>query len=222
VHVSSIHAFQRLAEGQIVDETTPLAIDCSEGSYDQTKALGTVEILNAVAEGLDAVVACPTAVVGPYDFRGSLLGTALASFARRRLHVLVPGAYDFVDVRDVTDGLIRAAQYGQGGELYILSGTYASLPLAKAMVQEVADVHSGHVILPWRIALSLARVAELAYRTMRAKPKFTAYALRTLRESAHFSSEKARTKLGFTSRSLMTTFRDMLQWRYTRLSAQLT
>ena len=72
------------------------------------------------------------------------------------------------------------------------------------------------------MALSLARVAEVAYRTIKAQPKFTAYALRTLRESAHFSSDKARTRLGFTTRSLMMTFRDMLQWRYTRFAPQST
>lgn len=34
----------------------------------------------------------------------------------------IRGAYDFVDVRDVANGLILAAEKGQSGRNYILSG----------------------------------------------------------------------------------------------------
>lgn len=213
VHVSSIHAFQRMPEGTVVNETAPLATANAAGTYDQTKALGTVAVLEACQEGLDAVVACPTAIIGPYDYRGSLLGQALLNFARRKLHILVPGAYDFVDVRDVAHGLQQACLHGRCGEVYILSGTYATLVEAKTLVQETAQVRSHHLMLPWRMAMGFAAMMQHVYRWVRTTPRFTPYSLSTLRENALFSSAKAREELGFEPRPLGETIRDLLTWR---------
>ena len=212
VHVSSIHAFQRMPEGVVINETTPLAVESAEGTYDQTKAQGTQAILDAVQRGLNAVIACPTAIIGPYDFRGSLLGNALVNFAKRKLHLLVPGAYDFVDVRDIVNGLILAHDRGRLGEIYILSGTYATLAQAREAVQSVAGVHSGQITLPWRLALAFAAGMQHVYRLARTTPQFTPYSLRTLAGNAHFSSDKAQQELGFSARPLTDTLRDMLAW----------
>ncbi|MGC9520499.1 MAG: NAD-dependent epimerase/dehydratase family protein [Anaerolineae bacterium] len=213
VHVSSIHAFRRMPEGVVVDETTPLALNNPAGTYDYTKARGTVAVLDAVNAGLDAVIVCPTAVIGPYDYRGSLLGNALLNFAKRQLHLLVPGAYDFVDVRDIARGLQCACREGERGEIYILSGTYATLLEAKSLIQEIAQVHSAHVLLPWRLAMAFADLMQHLYRLTGSKPQYTPYSLRTLHDNAHFSSEKARRDLGFTTRRLEQTLSDLLRWR---------
>ncbi len=213
VHVSSIHAFQRMPAGVVVDETTPLALENAAGTYDYTKAMGTVAVLDAVSAGLDAVIVCPTAIVGPHDYLDSLLGSALLNFAKRRLHFLVPGAYDFVDVRDIARGLQLAGREGQRGEIYILAGTHATLVEAKSLIQQIAHIHSAHVILPWRVALACADLLQHLYRLTGMTPQYTPYSLNTLRENAHFSSQKARRGLGFTTRKLEQTLSDLLLWR---------
>ncbi|MCU0519867.1 MAG: NAD-dependent epimerase/dehydratase family protein [Anaerolineae bacterium] len=213
VHVGSVHAFKRMPHGQVINEETPLALDSAAGTYDETKARGVAAMLDAVKQGLDAVVACPSAIIGPYDFLQSLLGKALSNFARHRVHLLVPGAYDFVDVRDVADGLIAAHDRGRTGEIYIVSGHYATLAEAKAIVQEAAGFHSGQIVLPWKLALAIARVMQHVYRMTKATPQFTPYSLRTLAANAQFSSAKAAAELGYRSRSLLETARDLLAWR---------
>ncbi|MBN1249867.1 MAG: NAD-dependent epimerase/dehydratase family protein [Anaerolineae bacterium] len=212
VHVSSIHAFRRMPAGVVVDEAMPLALESPEGTYDYTKAMGTVALLDAVRAGLDAVVVCPTAVIGPHDYRGSFLGNALLNFARRRLHFLIPGAYDFVDVRDIAQGLQLAACQGQPGEIYILAGTHASLIEVKTLIQGIARVHSAHVVLPWCVAMACADLLQHVYRLTGIKPKYTPYSLCTLRDNAHFSSQKARHGLGFETRALEQTLGDLLLW----------
>ncbi len=84
-----------------------------QGAYDASKARASLAVLEAIAGGLDAVIVCPTAVAGPYDFHGSETGRAIQLYMRPGLKFLVDGAYDFVDVRDVARGCILAACQGQ-------------------------------------------------------------------------------------------------------------
>lgn len=64
----------------------------------------------------------PSGVIDPYDYRVSQMGHVILNFARGELKGSVDGAYDFVDVQDVTEGMILAAQNGINGKIYILSG----------------------------------------------------------------------------------------------------
>ena len=44
-----------------------------------------------------------------------------------RLPAIVKGGYDFVDVRDITDVIISAAEKGRIGECYILSNRFVRI-----------------------------------------------------------------------------------------------
>jgi dihydroflavonol-4-reductase len=74
VYTSSIHAIRRVETG-VVDECVPYDAENPYGEYDRSKAEATLEVLNAARSGLDATVVCPTGVIGPYDFRGSMMAT---------------------------------------------------------------------------------------------------------------------------------------------------
>jgi dihydroflavonol-4-reductase len=213
VHVSSIHAFSRLPDGAIVDETTPLALATAAGSYDRSKAEGTLVVREAIEEGLDAVIVHPTAIIGPYDYLGSELGKAILGFAQRHLQLLVHGAYDFIDVRDIVDGMVLARERGRQGQAYILSGTYATIPELSALVQRVAGIHTAHLVLPKCVAMVFAQLMQHVYSLTGSIPQFTPYSLRTLYDNARFSSGKARDELGFGTRPLADTIGDTLLWR---------
>ena len=44
------------------------------GAYDRSKARQRWMFSRQARRELDAVIACPTGVIGPYDFRGSMMG----------------------------------------------------------------------------------------------------------------------------------------------------
>lgn len=213
VHVSSIHAFERVPHGVVIDERVPLVDENPVGVYDKTKADGTRALLRVVEAGLDAVVVCPTGVIGPHDYLGSEMGNLILNFARKKLHVTINGAYDFVDVRDVAQGLMAAAARGRKGELYILSGARIEILQIKQMVQDMLGIHSPHLILPPQLAEGLAVFSEWFYRLTHGIPQLTRYSLRTLQDNCHFSHAKAREELGYAPRPLAETFRDILAWR---------
>ncbi len=221
VHVSSIHAFQTMPQGTITDETTPLALDAPPDCYNRTKAEGTVRMLDAVAQGLDAVIICPTGIIGPHDYLQSEMGVLIRNFARRRLHVLIDGGYDFVDVRDVVNGLLGAADRGERGELYILSGFNTPLTQIHRIVQELAGIRTPTFIVPFQLARVTARWMERLYRWSNSVPRFTTYSLDTVRENAIFSHEKATRTFDYQPRPLRETVKDVLAWRQ-RLQAEPT
>ena len=212
VHISSIHAFKRVPSGTTLDETVPFAPDSPAGAYDRTKAEGTLAVLQAVRQGLDAVIVCPTGVIGPHDYLTSEMGQTILDFAKRKLHFLVDGAYDFVDVRDVAQGLILAREKGRPGEVYILSGAHVKLVQLKKVVQEVVGVRSPAVVLPFGLAHLVATLSERFYRWTGATPRLTRYALRTVQESSDFRCDKARRELGYTPRPLRDSIADTLAW----------
>ena len=69
VYTSSIHAIVGPPHGTIIDKTFPFDPDRTRGDYDRSKAQATLEVLKAVERGLDAVIVCPTGVIGPYDYK---------------------------------------------------------------------------------------------------------------------------------------------------------
>ena len=127
VYASSIHALAEPPHGHVVDESCPCDPSRIAMAYSRSKARGTLEIMEVMQKGLDAVVVLPTGMIGPYDFKPSETGRMIVDYVAGRIPARVEGGYDFVDVRDVAEGHILAAENGKPGEKYILSGEWISL-----------------------------------------------------------------------------------------------
>lgn len=211
VYTSSIHALSRDWKGKI-NEKVPFDPNNPVGVYDRTKAEASLAVLDAVRAGLDAVIVCPTGVIGPHDYRGSEMGDLLMDWLRRRMHFLVKGAYDFVDVRDVARGHIRACDRGKTGEVYILSGRQIKVLELKKMVQEVLGRRIISITVPIWMAKIGAKIMPPYYRLTKKKPKFTDYSLETLQSNSDVSCEKAKRELGYKPRNLATTIKDTVMW----------
>jgi len=211
VYTSSIHALSRDWKGKI-DESVPFDPDNPVGGYDRTKAAASLSVLDAVKEGLDAVIVCPTGVIGPHDYRGSEMGELLTDWLRRKLHFLVTGAYDFVDVRDVARGHILACEHGRAGEVYILSGRQIKVLELKKLVQDALGYRIVTVTIPMWIAKIGSKITPLYYDLTKKTPKFTDYSLKTLQSNSNISCEKAKRELGYNPRALAATIKDTVRW----------
>ncbi len=213
LYTSSIHAFRRLPENELViDESHPIDPKGSLGAYDRSKAEATLEALSSARNGQDVVIVCPTGVIGPGDYRGSEMGQVLVDCDREGPQLYVDGGYDFVDVRDVARGMILAAERGKPGECYILSGQQVSVIDLIQEVRRVTRKPVRAIWLPLWLARFAAIFAPLYYQISRRRPLFTPYSLATLNSNSQISSAKARRELGYTTRPLPETIRDTLQW----------
>jgi dihydroflavonol-4-reductase len=211
VYTSSIHAIKRVEKG-VIDETLPYDPENPYGEYDRAKAEATLEVQQAAQTGLEAVIACPTGVIGPYDFRGSLMGDVIHEAAESKPTLYVDGAYDFVDVRDVADGLIAAAEKGKRSESYILSGQKISVRYLLETVREITGRHFFQMKIPFDLARFAALFTPMYYSYARVTPRFTPYSLEVLRSNANISHAKATRELGYKPRPIYDSIRDAVRW----------
>lgn len=213
VHVSSVHAFNMNPRDEVLDETRPQVGDSPEHSaYDRSKALGERAVRDAVDAGLDAVIVNPTGIMGPVDFGPSRLGQLLAELAAGKLPALLDGGFDFVDVRDVADGVIAAGERGRRGENYILGNTWYSLRELAGMVAAVTGRRAPALVTPVWAARAGVPFARFLARLSKTEPLFTRESLEVLCSNRSISSRRARSELGFSPRPLPQTVADTLAW----------
>ena len=212
VYTSSIHAIARAPHGVTMDESLGFDQNNPYGEYDRSKAAASLEVQKAATAGLDAVIVCPTGVIGPYDFRGSEMGEVIRSASEARTMFYVEGAYDFVDVRDVADGMIAAHAHGRRGESYILSGNKISMRYLLETVREVTGKAFASFKMPFSLAEFAAKFTPYYYRWSKAKPRFTPYSLEVLQSNSNISHAKAARELGYQSRPAIETIADTVRW----------
>jgi dihydroflavonol-4-reductase len=212
IHFSSIHAFQQHPHDSELDEHRPL-VTTTGFAYDRSKAEGERIVRDASKNGLDAVILNPTAILGPDDPEPSLTGKAILQLYYRKVPSLVPGGYDWVDVRDVVQGAISAMERGRKGEKYLLSGAYCSLPDLSKLISTIGKVKTPGIVVPFWLAHAGLPFVTGYSKISGTEPLYTRESLVIIKEgSKRITNEKARKELGFAPRPLATTITDFISY----------
>ena len=212
VHFSSIHAFNHQPLSEILDERRPV-VGPEAFSYDRSKAEGENIVLEAAKDGFPSLVICPTAIIGPADYEPSLTGKAILDLYNGKIPALVPGGYNWVDVRDVVDGCISSIDKGTNGEKYLLSGTWRSIKDVSELITKVSGKKTVSAIMPFWIARVGLPFINLYGKITGTEPLYTSESLKIIQNgNRNISNQKARKELGFISRSLEETMKDLLAW----------
>ena len=213
VYVNSVHAITEKPNNELMTEINHFEPERVTGQYAKTKAEIANYVLKTVKEkNLNACVIHPSGIIGPNDFGNSHLTQLIIDFATGRLKACVKGGYDFVDVRDVADGIINACEKGRKGECYILSNRYVEIKELLDTISEVMHIKKIKTILPMWIAKLTAPLSEMYYAILKEAPLYTKYSLYTLQSNSHFSNEKAKKELGYKNRELKETIKDTTAW----------
>lgn len=200
VYVSSVAAVGH--DGTALDETHWNTE--SENAYYKSKILSEQAAWQcAEALGLNMVSVLPSAMVGPNA--GSLTDTmGFLQTVRQRQMPFDPGfRFNFVDVRDVADGMIRAAEKGRAGQRYILANVRSS-PLSDLIA--AANTHTpGYrqpVSAPRWLLLGVAWLQERWARWVGKPAQLLLSQVRLFHNVAQeYDITKAKNELGFNPRS---------------------
>ena len=212
IYVSSVHAIPEKAKGEVISEVDHFDPQAVVGLYARTKSEASAYVLQAAEKGLNLSIVHPSGICGPFDHGKGHLTTLVIDYFSGHLPVGVIGGYDFVDVRDVANGIVACCEKGKPGECYILSNRYYSVREILGMLYQLTGIKEIKVYLPIRLILPIASLTE-AYAKMRQHtPLFTAYSLYTLNSNAIFSHAKATAELSYTAREMRESLNDTIDW----------
>ena len=212
VHFSSIHALEQFPLDETLDETRPLVSETGT-IYDQTKAQAERIVLEGGQHGLEVVVVSPTGIIGPHDYKPSLMGKGIIALYCGTLPALVPGGFDWVDVRDVIHGAIQACHQGISGERYLLSGHWISMKQMAVMIEGISGNSPPKLMAPFWLARLGLPVIHAYNRLNGTADLYTSESLSALEKAnKNISHQKASMELDFHPRPLRETLEDTFQW----------
>ncbi len=212
IHFSSIHAHCQQPLDSPMDELRPLIDSPQYLPYDRSKAAGEIEVLKGIERGLDAIIINPTGGIGPYDYKPSHFGEALLALANGKMPALVESGFNWVDVRDVSLGAIKAEEQAPAGSKYILSGHWVSICDVAEMVAEITGTSKPAMVCPMWLAHAGAPLFTAYARCFGKRPLFTKVSLDSLCGNRAISREKAELELGYRPRPFKETLFDTLKW----------
>jgi len=212
VYVSSVHAIPEGKKGFIIKEITQFNPKMVRGGYAKSKAIASQTVLDAVKDkGLDAVLVHPSGIAGPNDGSTTHMTQMVQDYKNGRIPMGVKGGYDFVDVRDVADGIAAAAVTGKTGNAYILANKFYT-------VSEILDCLHGlgqgkrirRTVPMWVAKLGLPFLS-LQAKIANKRPLYSRYSLYALGANSIFCIEKAKSELGYSPRCIKDTLKDMVE-----------
>jgi dihydroflavonol-4-reductase len=212
IHFSSIHSFRQEPLESELNESRDLELR-SDVSYDRSKALSQKFMMEASTGDLEIVVINPTAVIGPNDFKPSLTGSAIIRLYKGVIPALIPGGYDWVDVRDVCNAAIKAMTCGLPGECYLVGGSYQSLRVMVHEIEKLGGHRPPRIELPFWTARIGVPFLNLHSAIRKTEPLYTSVSLYTLEKShRNISHAKAAAVLGHNPRPFAETLADTIAW----------
>jgi dihydroflavonol-4-reductase len=140
------------------------------------------------------------------------MGQVFMDLYRGSLPSLVQGGFDFVDIRDVVQGLISCAERGRTGDSYLMSGRYITIPELARIAETVTGRRSPRFNSPMWLARIAAPFFQGYAQVRGTEPLYTGESLSTLRRRCTIDSSKAERELGFASRDVEETVRDLYSW----------
>ena len=212
IHFSSIEAVDRHAYSVPIDESFPLDTLEKASPYARSKVMGEQLVMEVIKEGFDAVIVNPAGIIGPFDFKFGKSTQAVISICKGKLPILVHGAANWVDVRDVAKAVVAALVMAPKGERYMLSGHKIDLKtFVKTIEAEILRTKT-RIYLPIWVVDMFIPVASLYYRLVNKEPLITHVSLDALKGNWDISSEKAKRDLSFETRPFQDTISDMIRW----------
>lgn len=183
------------------------------GPYSRSKRWGEAEARAAAGRGPPVVIVRPTVPVGPGD-RGPTPPTRmLLGYLNGRWPGYLEQELDLVDVRDLADGHLRAAERGRTGEPYLLAGTRLRLGELLRSLEEITGLEMPSRRIPYPLALAAAAAGTFAADHLTGRPPAAPLeGVRLARLPPARDDGRARRELGFRSRPLRTSLTDAIRW----------
>lgn len=212
-YLSSVHAHHSPGLNGTMNENTPYVGADNRSAYDRSKAAAEKAVLAARDRGLNTLIFNPTAVIGPYDFKPGLSGQMVLRLARKKIPMLTPLGFDWVDARDVANAVVHAMEQEISNEKFMLPGSWCSVQELAEIICRYAKVPAPRFTAPFWLARTGVPFIGLYSRMTGQAPLYTYESLRTLEETCqNVEGNHAARMLQYRPRLLEETIADTVNW----------
>ena len=215
VHISST-ATLRGQPGELTDETM-WRREAEADDYQRSKILSDQEVYKFLKSHPDfwAAFVLPGWMHGPGDSGPTSAGQTVLDFLHRKLPGVPPGSFSVVDVRDVADAAIRAAETGKRAERYLAAGRAVTMAELFTELEQVSGIKAPRNKVPMAALYLIGAISELRARITR-QPALISWATVQLlvkeADRQHFDHSKSQRELGIRFREIQETLRDAIGW----------
>ena len=197
VYCSSVGTLGIPKDGSSGTETTPVALKDMVGHYKRSKFLAEQEALQAAERGVPVVIVNPSTPVGPNDIKPTETGRLITRFLNDEMPGYVDTGLNLIDVDDVADGHLRAADRGRVGEKYILGHRNMTLRQILETLAALTGKPAPRARIPYGVALAAAQLNEFFLGAVLGRePSIPVEGVRMAGKKMFFDSSKAVRELG--------------------------
>jgi dihydroflavonol-4-reductase len=212
VYTSSVGALGLHPDGRPADETTPVTLKDMVGHYKKSKFLAERVADEWVAKGLPVVIVNPSTPVGEGDLKPTATGKMIVDFLKRKIPGYVDTGLNLVDVRDVAQGHLLAAQKGKVGEKYILGNRNMSLEEIFTTLAEISGLPAPKFEIPHWLPMGVAAVETTFCRLTGFEPRVPLESVKLSRHKMYFDGSKAVRELGMPQTPVEEALRRAVDW----------
>lgn len=214
VHCSSVAAVKVPDDHVAVDETSEYSsLEQVVGDYKKSKYLSDVLARRlGKEEGLPVVVVNPAAPIGPRDIKPTPTGKIVVDFMNGKMPSYIDTGMNVVHVDDVAMGHWLAATKGRVGERYILGGENITLKQVLDLLAAATGLPGPKFKTPYAVAYAFGAVDTAIARWRGVEPMAPLDAIKMAKHYMWFSSEKAKSELGYSSRPAAVALKDAADW----------
>ncbi len=214
VHTSSIAAVGSRPGMELADETVGFNDWDIADDYVLSKYVAELEALSFAGPDLEVVSVNPAFPFGGNDTAPTPTGKLVLDIIEGRLPFFIAGGFNAVDVRDVAEGHLLGAMYGESGRRYILGGHNVTYGDFAARVGAIIRRSPPKFMMPTPVLRQVGAVAGwLATHVTRKPPLMTDRSVAYLAGRwLWFSTARAESELGYRPRPLDEAIESSVRW----------
>jgi dihydroflavonol-4-reductase len=212
VYTSSVGALGLENDGTPADERTPVRRRDLVGHYKRSKFDAEQVAFAWANRGFPVILVNPSTPVGELDIKPTPTGRLIVDFLDGKLPAYVDTGLNLIDVRDVAEGHLLAADHGKPGERYILGHRNVELRRLLEMLSSLTGRPAPKLKLPHWVPIGFAALDTASARLLGREPRVALDAARLSRKRMYFDASKAVRELGLPQSPIEDALRRAVGW----------
>lgn len=213
IYTSTVGALGIPKNGRPGTEETPVKLENMISHYKRSKFVAEEAVKKLARQGAPIVIVNPSTPVGSRDIKPTPTGQMIVDFLKGKMMGYVETGLNLIDVEDVAEGHILAAERGKVGERYILGCRNLTLKEIFEMLSRISSIPMPRFKMPYGIALGLAYLNTAYARWVSHKaPRIPIDGVRMARKLMFFDASKAVRDLALPQNSVETALQKAVTW----------